>query len=97
MLLKNGLYKFLELFTVLNSSILKMWRMAIFIHHNKKIFLDNAALHISFVDLKAWFSNKVLSSTSDAISACGQTGDIVYGPSDLIQNSVMKAALTAWV
>ncbi len=63
MLLKNGLYKFLELFTVLNSSILKMWRMAIFIHHNKKIFLDNAALHISFVDLKAWFSNKVLSST----------------------------------
>ncbi len=34
---------------------------------------------------------------SDAISTCGQTGDLVYAPSDLTQNSIMKAALTAWV
>ena len=34
---------------------------------------------------------------SDAVSACQQTGDMVLAPSDLIQNAVLKAALSLWV
>ena len=34
---------------------------------------------------------------SDAVSACQQTGDMVLSPSDLIQNAILKAALSLWV
>ena len=34
---------------------------------------------------------------SDAVAGCGLTGDLVYSPSDLTQNAVVKAALAIWV
>ena len=34
---------------------------------------------------------------SDAVGGCGLTGDLVFSPSDLTQNAVVKAALAIWV
>ncbi len=35
---------------------------------------------------------------SDAVSNCGShNGDLLYSPTDIIQNAVVRAALTAWV
>ena len=34
---------------------------------------------------------------TDAVSACGQTGDLVFVPNDMTQNAVAKATLALWV
>ena len=37
------------------------------------------------------------SSFYDAIGSCGNSGDILYTPVDVVNNAVVKAALTLWV
>jgi hypothetical protein len=34
---------------------------------------------------------------TDAVAACGQTGDLVYVSNDATQNAVIKATLAIWV
>jgi hypothetical protein len=37
------------------------------------------------------------SSFFDAIANCGGTGDILYTPTDAVQNAVVRAAMAIWV